>query len=757
MISRLITFLSFLLSVFVITNHSLFAFESSVDASDVVSEIASTQSPVFVKNIGQWPDSILFRADANGAILWFTSNSVYRQFFNETQKTDDDQENKTIETMLTRTALVGMNAHSKVEATQELSYYWNYFKGNDQSKWRTHIPCYASITFKNVYDGIDLCYYGKGGQIEYDFIVAPGIDPSVIGIQYDGIESLSSNEKKDLVIGTKWGQAIEQAPIVYSVGDRSSSRVAAEFVITENRTFHFALTDIYDQSKPLIIDPTLIFSTFLGGTSGDYGYEIAVNDSGEVAVIGITESVDFPMVNQYQTAIADLDVVITKLSADGQSALFSSYLGGHNNDDAHGVVFGIDGSLFVNGSTWATDFPVVLPFQTYQGANDIFVMKFTPSCDSVVFSTYLGGSSYEGGYGGIDVDTFGNVYLCGRTSSTNFPLVNPLQTGPPGTNGFVCKLAADGQSPVYSTYLGGSDYDVPDGIAVDAGGHAYVAGFTMSNDFPVMNTLYPKQAGSDAFVVKFSPDGGSLVYGTLLGGSDRDEITGMDIDSSGCAYVTGSTLSNDFPTKNPYQGNQSSMDAFVTKISPDGDSVVYSTYLTGGRAGSESGDDIAVTPDGNAFVIGTNGDAFIAELSLSGDSLVFGVNLGGGSSEFGKDIAVDNSGNAYVVGETTSDTYPTKVPYQSLRAGATDFLVAKLSGAPFSCCFNIRSDVNGNGYITVQDLIFLVAYLFNSGTTPSCIDEANVNGVDAITVADLTYLIGYLFNNGAQPARCPIL
>jgi len=335
------------------------------------------------------------------------------------------------------------------------------------------------------------------------------------------------------------------------------------------------------------------------------------------------------------------------------------------------------GNAYVTGETGSTDFPTQYPYQTDQGEWDVFVTKLSSTGSSLVYSTFLGGSSLDAGEG-IEVDSSGNAYITGITKSTDFPTQNAFQADFQGEwDAFVTKLSSTGSSLVYSTYLGGNSYDPGRGIAVDSSGNAYVTGGTGSTDFPIQHPYQTDQGEWDAFVTKLSSTGSSLVYSTYLGGGDNDEGRDIAIDSSGNAYVIGGTESTDFPTKDPFQANfQGSYDAFVTKLSSTGSSLVYSTYLGGG--GPDDGLEIAVDSSGDAYVTGRTHstdfptqnafqadyqglrDAFVTKLSSTGSSLVYSTYLGGGEHDIGLEIAVDSSGNAYVIGRTESTDFPTQ-------------------------------------------------------------------------------------------------
>ena len=437
----------------------------------------------------------------------------------------------------------------------------------------------------------------------------------------------------------------------------------------------------YNASLPLVIDPVLDYASYLGGNSIDQGYGIAVDGSGNAYVTGNAGSTDFPVTpGAYQTSRNGLrDAFVAKLSADGASLVYSSYLGGNGADEGRGIAVDAAGNAYVTGDTSSTDFPVTpCAYQTSRGGlYDSFVAKLSADGASLIYCTYLGGSNQDFAYG-IAVDGSGNAYVTGSTESTDFPIApDAFQTSYGGdTNDvFVTKLSADGASLVYSTYLGGSATDDVHGIAVDDAGNAYVTGSTESADFPVTPGAYKASSGVyDAFVTKLSADGARLVYSTYLGGSIHlaggraDYGYGIAVDAAGNAYITGQAGSPDFPTTpGAYQTSSAGgSDAFVAKLSADGASLVYSSYL--GGSGADYANGIAVDAAGNAYVTGIAAstdfpvtpdayqttragqiDVFVTKLSADGGSLLYSSYLGGSGADYPYGIAVDAAGNAYIV------------------------------------------------------------------------------------------------------------
>jgi len=707
-----------------------------------------------------------------------------------------------------RMKLVGANRDTRVTGLDELPGKSNYLFGNDPKKWRTNVPNYAKVAYKNVYPGVDLVYYGNQGQLEYDFVVAPGADPKAIRL---GIETgnskletsqssvvgsqLSVAQNGDLVIATEEGEIRLHRPLVYQFENPKSK--------IQNRKFldgHYVLRPVgpdlakpksnpstdgenpkyevafeigkYDASRPLIIDPVLSYSTYLGGSGNDSATAIAVDSSGNAYVTGYTSSSDFPAVGALQPANAGSnDAFVAKLNASGTALIYATYLGGTGNDFGRGISVDSLGNAYVTGETHSTDFPTANPFQPAYGGGlwDAFVTKLEPTGSILVYSTYMGGTDRDYGTG-IAADSSGSAYVIGFTSSTDFPTANPFQPASGGsTDAFVAKLDAGGTTLNFSTYLGGSSGDWAYGIAVDSSGDAYVTGITYSTDFPTTPGALDTTCGTDgtcnggladAFVTKLNSTGSGLTYSTYLGAGDEDMGLGIAVDSSGNAYVTGNTRSTDFPAIGAFQVlNAGGQDAFVAKLDSAGSSLIFSSYL-GGSLDDRGWGGIAVDSAGNAYVTGRTqsedfptanalqpvlggtlfgtADGFVAKLNAAGSALIYSSYLGGGDDDRGNGIAVDSSGNAYVTGFTSSSDFPsTTGAYDTTcgtdgacNAGAAtpqpDAFVVKLSGLALPVVTLSPTTLNfgslGVGFTSAP----LTVTLTNNGDAPLTFTSFNV-------------------------------
>ncbi len=439
----------------------------------------SSMPLAFAENRGQWDEKVLYRAEAGGATFYFCRDEVAYLFVRDTDELHEEQvwsfpdmldmpgmperferPRYKEEAMLIKAQFIGANLNPEIIPDDRLSHNCNYFYGNDPAKWRTDVANYSAITYKDIWPGIDLRYYGNGRGMKYDFIVNPGANISQIEVRYDGVDNLAITSNGDLQADTRFGFIYENIPSVYQEMGRTRHNITGRYRIVEPGAFGFEIEG-YNPSVALVIDPELVYSTYLGGSSDEECYGIAVDGSGSAYVTGQTSSPDFPTVNPHD--------------------------GNHN------------------------------------GSADVFVTKLSAAGSSLIYSTYLGGSDFDGSTA-IAVDDSGWAYVTGSTSSSDFPTVNPHDGSYNDFwDGFVTGLSASGTSLVYSTYLGGNDMDIGYGIAVDGSGSAYVTGMTLSSDFPLVNPYDGRLNGhDDSFVSKFGPEAAPCEY--VPGDVDHNDV-----------------------------------------------------------------------------------------------------------------------------------------------------------------------------------------------------------------------------------------
>ncbi|MGH9892421.1 MAG: SBBP repeat-containing protein, partial [bacterium] len=536
-----------------------------------------------------------------------------------------------------RMALVGARSKPAASGLEELPGKANYFVGKDPSKWRTNVPTYAKVHYREVYRGIDLVYYGNQRQLEYDFIVAPGADPKKIVLGFKGADKLEIDAQGDLILHAAGGAIHQKRPVIYQEVDGLRQEIAGSYVRKGAKRVGFKVA-AYDTSRPLIIDPVVLaYSTYLGGSGEDLGNGIAVDAAGNAYITGSTSSTDFPTTpGTLQTALGGCsDAFVTNLDPTGSTLVYSTFLGGSDRDGGLGIAVDAVGNAYVTGQTQSLNFPTTEgAFQTTGQA--VFVTKLDPTGSTLVYSTVgIGGS-------GVAVDADGNAYVGGVTGGAYPTTPGAFQTKLAGVNDidvYVTKLNPAGSALVYSTYLGGTEFESFGGIAVDAAGNAYVTGTTWSGNFPTTPGAFQLLIGGiqDAFVTKLHSTGSALIYSTRLGGSKGESGGGIAVDVEGNAYVTGATDSSDFPTTEE----------------------AFDTTFNGGL------------------------DAFVTKLHSSGSLLIYSTYLGGIDFDRGRKIAIDRAGNAYATGPTNSLNFPTTAgAFQSSHAGGHgDAYVTKLNPA----------------------------------------------------------------------------
>jgi hypothetical protein len=639
-----------------------------------------------------------------------------------------------IKQAVVRMKLEGANQTPTIDGMEKLPGIVNYFIGNDPEKWRTKIPTYAKVQYKEAYPGIDLAYYGNQGKLEYDFIVAPGADPSQIKLAFDGASDIKVAASGDLLLTTALGDVRLQKPVVYQLSDDGhKTLVAGNYMASPNapKAVGIQLAS-YDRHKPLVIDPVLIYSSFIGGLGSDRADDIAVDASGNAWIVGTTPSPGLSLPPSAGTPYdsshnGNTDVFILKVSPAG-TLLVWTYLGGTSTDQLPAVALDGIGNVWVTGSA-RTGFPITPG--SLQGTalfTDAFVSKFDSNASTLLYSTFYGGPGTDHGTS-IAVDAGGTiVYIAGDTTTGDtisggvLPgvTVSSIQSSYGGgtSDGFVAKLNLTLGQVNYATYLGGSDREFLAKVRVDAAGNAHVVGRSFSTNFPgtatssipALASFQPIFGGgivADAVVAKLNPTGTQLIYSTYLGGNSDENGVGLALDSVGNAVVSGVTGSSTFPLAGtPFQSTLVFHDYFVTKINSSGTALIYSTLF--GGIGDDFGSVVALDQFDNIYLAGPTNSCLIpsishplqinecavgppsmhvvvAKLNSTGSSLLSLMALRGSTSvsnAFG--IAVDAQGNnTYVVGVTRAPDFTTLNPFQPTYGGGTDDgFVAKISNKP---------------------------------------------------------------------------
>jgi Beta-propeller repeat/Protein of unknown function (DUF1573) len=691
----------------------------------------------FEPNVGQAKGDAKFLAHGDGYALLLNADSAVLALRGLADKKLAANEHPNV----LRMKLVGAKADARLAAVDELPGKSNYLIGKTPADWHTNVPTYRKVAEQGIYPGIDLVYYGAQNELEYDFVVAPGARPTAIRLAIQGATSLRVDQRGELVIALPSGDVRMRKPVVYQQAGAEKQIVAANYALDGERGVRFAV-GAYDHTRPLIIDPILAYSTSLGGSNIDGANAIAVAPDNTAFIAGGTFSTNFPTAHPLQPDAGgpndfSQDGFVAKISADGSTLLYSTYLGGSEQDVANGIAVDPFGDAYVTGTTLSSNFPVTPGSLNTECGGDgkcgasynpsglivsnAFVAKLNPEGSALIYSTYLG--EYENVRGqAIAVDANQNAYVTGQTEANGVPTVpiTPPAVGPPNfpitasafqgafgggsTDCFITKITATGTSALYSSYLGGSDEDTCYGVAVDSNQNAYVAGLTYSINLPLVAATQGAYGGAgDGFISKINTNGtgaGSLVFSTYLGGSGLDEANGVAADNSGHVYVAGLTNSASLP-----QGTGSGIyagqgDAFAAEYATPpslGAALMYFTYVGGSLADSANG--IAIDSLGDAYIAGStvstnfpstgapfqpafnggNADAFVTELNPTGSMFVYSSYLGGTNTDIAYGIAVDSAGAAYVAGQTCSPDFPQSNPLPIAAGGNCDAFISKVS------------------------------------------------------------------------------
>lgn len=714
----------------------------------------------FEMNQGQSENRVKFLSRGPGYGLFLTPNEAVLSLTKpqaQARESSAKAEATKSKNAVVRMQLLGANPKPDVAGAESLPGKSNYLIGSDPKHWLINVPHYAKVKYRQVYPGIDLVYHGNQRQLEYDFIVAPGASPKTIKLAFQGTDKMAIDARGDLILYTPHGELTQRKPLIYQNINGQREIIAGHYVLGEDRQIGFQVAR-YDPEKPLIIDPVMVYSTYLGGQLGDAGRAISVDDDGNAYITGNASDPFSTTPGAYDTSLnGGSDAFVSKLSADGSSLIYSTYLGGSGQDNGYGIAVDSDGHAYVTGVTFSDDFPTTLGALdrrcglngTCNGNGDAFVTKLNATGDDLLYSTFLGGNGEDRGRA-IAVNDNGEAYVAGRTQSTEFP-TTPGAFGRSlggGSDIFVAKLDATGSSLGYSTYLGGSGNEGPDlvllGLALGSDDSVYVTSQTASKDFPIKNAFQAAKGNlNDAFVAKLDA-AGALLFSTYLGGSGNDVGRSLAVDSEDAVYVTGKTDSGDFPiTPNAYQEayGGGDDDAFVTKFTAEGE-LIYSTYL--GGEDIDRGNGIAVDPIGNAYVTGDtlsthfptldaiqalfggHIDAFVSKLDATGTTLLYSTYLGGDGGDDGLDIVVHNY-NLYITGRTESaEIFPVLAPLQGISGGGQDAFVTKIAD-PMAALGDVQFNRNAYWIAENRASVTITVTRTGDGAGPVSVDYASAN------------------------------
>jgi hypothetical protein len=680
----------------------------------------------FEKNQGQYDDNVRFISQGLGYTLFLTSDEAVLSFLelgNITNKYDLDidlDSTTTSKSSTMRIKLVGSNISPTLEGLGKLPGKSNYFIGNDADNWQTDIPNYSRVCYNEVYPGIDLIYYGNQRKLEYDFIIAPHFDPNQISLRFEGNDSTVIDKDGNLLLKKDGKEVVFKAPEIYQEVDGEKIEVNGSYCYLQDKVIGFDI-GAYNDEIPLIIDPKLIYATYLGGSLIDYGWDIAVDTLGHAYVVGETHSPDFPTKNGIENMPVggnkiSSNIFLAKLSPDGKDLIYSTYIGGSRDDKGYAIAVDLEGNAYITGPTASHDFPMEKARDsTFEpdGLGDGFVTKINPKGNGLVFSTYLGGSYHDFPHG-IAVDCSKNVFIGGFTASIDFPTENAYLEFPGDyrydndttsyDNIFVSKLDSTGSQLIFSTYIGGQSTDRCYDIAIDSSGNVYLTGETTSTDFPMVNPyqssfLSSHSGWSMAIVCKLDSTGSNLSYSTYLGGDGQDIGFDIALLDNRWACVVGHTYGNNFPSVNPFLTLPAgtTIDAgFITIFNPEGNDIFLSS-LVAGTDHSTTCYGVAVDPDNIVYISGQNNTTdlpihdpikpgvqypggFVYVLNPFEGEVIYSTSLLTGYGYQGHEITLDQWGDIYLTGVVSewAKDFPVQNAYQQTLGGKDDAYIAKI-------------------------------------------------------------------------------
>ncbi len=699
---------SVVISLFFVNGLSVFGSNSSPEVLTRRQQSPNRLDPAgpirFEPNLGQAPPDVRYIGRGpNSLVLLRSSGAEFQQFARSAGASRS-----------VKLQLLGASPSTAAKPSGSLPSVTNYFLGADRTKWKANVPNFAKVTFASVYPGIDLAYhesneYGDRARLEYDFIIHPGGDPNRLRFAFQGADLVRMDNNGDLIIKAGQREFRQTKPSVYQESQEGRRKVAGHYRLDQTSGEVAFTLGSYDRSIDLVVDPTIVYATYLGGQTADAGTAIASDPSGAVYIAGYTSG-GFPTRTPYQAALGGAtDIFVSKFDAAG-ALVYSTYLGGASGESAAGIAIDSSGAAYIVGFATGAGYPVLNAAQsTYGGKIDAVITKLTPA-GVLAWSTYFGGPEDEI-VSGIATDQAGAAYIVGY-STGGTPTLNAAQsTVGGGKDIFISKFSTAGVL-TYSTYIGGPTDDTSGQIAVHSTGMVYVCG-TTQGQFPVkaaMQNIFagPSNFGTDAFVAKLNTDG-SLGYATYLGGPQNDRGTAIAVDNTGAAWVGGST-SGDFPIVNPNAQQSVSSPggspAFVAKLDALG-VLTWSTYL-GASSGSTQINGIAIDVNGySAYVGGETGagfpvlnapqstfgggstDLFLTKYNRGG-SIIYSTYAGGTGEDHLGAVAVDSLGGASIVGYNTSGGFPAVNAYQAAPGAGTSVILEKLGASSTTAIYSLN-------------------------------------------------------------------
>ncbi len=748
-------------------------------------ELLSASASTFTRNEGQWPDSILYRAAGNGAVLWFTADGVYHQISREVRRSAmsaidlPSGDSTQTESLLIRTTFVEADPRAILTAEGVTDYKCNYFFGDDESQWHTDVANFHSISYNNLYDGVDLRFRYQDGALRAEFAIQAGADPSRIKLRFEGIEGLAVGLDGKLTLETLWGSATEMLPAVNG-SDRSLAG-DARYRLIDAQTVGFEIDAPAGSRQSLLLAPALTFSTYLGGGSDDEIGGITVNGLDQALVCGLTNSANFPFLtgldNSYNNGG---DVFVTQFNASGNGLIFSTYIGGSATE--YGLSIATSGTTYailVVGFTQSSNFPTAnATDNALSGTQDAFLLALSSTGNTLTFSTFLGGGANEAA-NDLAVVCPNNclnpaitVWVVGQTFSTDFPVLDFYDNSLGGTSdAFITQysLTSIARTVEYSTYYGGSNQESAQALVTTGTSpfKAYVAGYTQSGDLSIVNGVFPTFDGSvNGFVAVIETAGSGSAFASYSsyvpdpdGVNDVVYLRDIALGSGGDVYVCGSIAE--------CIGSGCDPDNVFIQKHPTSAGILVSSTLVG--SDYDTAHRLRRGLDGNVYLVGTtqsadfptlnpydgslegSSDALGAIFEPTGLALLWSSYLGGNSVEVLACLALDNENCMYIAGKTGSTNFPVINPYSGGNAGAGDGFLTKVCLPLYVC-----GDADGSGIVSISDAVYLISYIFAGGPAPSPLAAGDADCSGTVNISDAVFLINYIFAGGPVPcSACP--
>lgn len=646
---------------------------------------------LFIPNRGQVDAAALFYSRSARFVLWVAADELLFDV-------SDGHRDRAVSSV----RFIHPNRAAEIAPIYALPGRVHSMTGSDPSRWRTGLPIFGGVFYRDLYEKIDLKVYGREGRVEYDWLVRPDGRVEDIVFECRGAGRARIERNGNLTVETEGSPLVHLKPVCYQIIGGERKDVEGQFKEKAGGCYGFEV-EAYDPRQTLVIDPVVLTtSSYLGGSDADYGRSIAVDRTGAVYVTGSVRSIDFPTKGALDKTLGgETDVFVAKFTPDARRLVYATYLGGTAKEEPSGLAVDRSGAVYVVGWTQSPDFPVKNAYdRTFNGCCDVFLTKILPSGRALAFSTYLGDTSWDLGYA-LALTKDGTIVVTGQTSSRSFPTTpNAYDRTYNGgdADAFLAFFAPNGKSLLCSSLLGGALFDAGRAVALDDRKAIYLTGATNSKDFPVKAACDPSYNGGfqDAFLAKFAPGGKTLTYATYLGGDNNDEGMAVAVDGNGAAHVAGYTCSHNFPLRNSFDTFFYYGEGFYTQFVPAGNGLEVSTFL--GGSGDDAVSALALDAQGKIYLTGGTSskdfptkspfqknfgggeyDAFLVVALPAKRNVIYATFLGGSGYDYGRGLALGKNA-VLIAGGTSSAGFPVKAAFDKTYNGGTyDAFLARFS------------------------------------------------------------------------------